>query len=159
MNLQKLNLLVKGTQKIKQLEPIRGSYYHIVLQREDVLNFPRGKSTRLICELDGKLYFQCGLSHVGDGNFFIITSLDRLKEIDKGLGLEVDYKIYEDPNPLGVDTPEVLKVLLEQDESLANIYNGLTDGKKRSVIFGMIKIKNIDKQVAKAIKLIESYKK
>jgi uncharacterized protein YdeI (YjbR/CyaY-like superfamily) len=40
-----------------------------------------------------------------------------------------------------------LTVLLMQDETLRDIYDKITDGKKRALIFSIIKIKDIDKQV------------
>jgi uncharacterized protein YdeI (YjbR/CyaY-like superfamily) len=53
-----------------------------------------------------------------------------------------------------VEMPEVLEVILEQDETVKAIFESLTMGKKRNVIFQMNKIKDIDKQVQKTIKLI-----
>jgi uncharacterized protein YdeI (YjbR/CyaY-like superfamily) len=34
-----------------------------------------------------------------------------------------------------------------QDENLKDIYDKITDGKKRALIFSILKIKDIDKQV------------
>ena len=55
--------------------------------------------------------------------------------------------------------PEVLEVLLEQDKELSNKFESLSMGKKRHVIHSIIKIKNIDKQVEKAMKMIELHTK
>ena len=60
-----------------------------------------------------------------------------------------------DPNPLGVEEPEVLTVLLNQDSMAKEQYDQLTDGKKRSLIFSLLKTKNIDFQVHKILQFLE----
>lgn len=50
--------------------------------------------------------------------------------------------------------PEVLEAVLEQDENVKATFESLTLGKMRNVIHQINKIKDIDKQVQKTIKLI-----
>ena len=91
---------------------------------------------------------------MGDGNFFIILSSGNLKIVQKRLGDKIHFKLNEDPNPLGVDMPEILDAIIDQDEQLKDIFDSLTLGKKRNIIHQIIKIKDIDKQIQKSIKLI-----
>ena len=72
----------------------------------------------------------------------------------KKLGDKLHFELNEDPNPLGVDMPEILDAIIEQDEQLKDIFDSLTLGKKRNIIHQIIKIKDIDKQIQKSIKLI-----
>lgn len=141
-------------QEIKQLEKRKGGYFYIQLLSSIVNEFPNKRSTRLICTIDEKLDFQCGLNHLGDGNYFIIISGKHLKAIDKQIGDKIKLVIQEDPNPLGVDMPEILEVILEQDHEIKIIFDGLTLGKKRSIIHQINRIKDIDKQIQKVIQLI-----
>ena len=136
-----------GEQAIGQLEKIKGGYLYLMIKADIINQFERKRHTRLVCHLDEKISYQCGLNHLGDGNFFIIIAGKCLEQLGKKLGSLVYFRIEEDPNPLGVDVPEVLTVLLAQDESLSEIYDKITDGKKRALIFSIIKIKDIDKQV------------
>jgi hypothetical protein len=136
-----------GEQPIGQLEKIKGGYYYLKIDAEIVNQFEKKRHTRMICHLDEKLSFRCGLNHLGDGNFFIIVSGKILEQLNKKLGSKIYYKIEEDPDQLGVEVPEVLSTVLEQDEELKDIYNKITDGKKRSLIYTILKTKNIDKQV------------
>lgn len=73
----------------------------------------------------------------------------------KELGDTVEYKIEKDPDQLGVDMPKVLTVFLEQEPESKQIFDHLTDGKKRSLIYGILKIKDIDSQVQKIRAFIE----
>ena len=142
-------------QKIKQLEKRRGGYFYLKILASVVDQFPNKRKTRFLCTLDGQLTYQCGLNHLGDGNFFIIVSGKNLKAIKKNLGDKVSFKLQEDPNPLGVKMPEVLEVLLSQDEQLNSKFEKLSMGNKRHVIHSIIRIKDIDLQIAKAVEKIE----
>jgi uncharacterized protein YdeI (YjbR/CyaY-like superfamily) len=51
--------------------------------------------------------------------------------------------------------PEVLKVLLAQDEVVERIWNKLTDGRKRTICHSTMRIKNIDLQVERALEFFE----
>ncbi|WP_299532521.1 DUF1905 domain-containing protein [Ulvibacterium sp.] len=144
-----------GRQTIKQLEKRKGGYHYIRISSSIIDSFERKRKTRLICTLDSMISYRCGLNHLGDGNYFIIISGKYLKELGKGLGEEVTWKIEEDPDPLGVEIPEVLAVFLTQDTHANEIFQKLTDGKKRSLIYSIIKIKDFDSQVRTIIDFLE----
>lgn len=144
----------KGRQTIGQLEARKGGYFFLKIDAQKVETFPKGRHTRLICTLQDELNFQCGLNHLGDGNFFVILSGKNLKQLGKGLGDEIAFTLAEDPNPLGVEMPETLSSLLAQDEELKGKFDALTDGKRRSIIHQISRIKNLDLQVARTIELI-----
>ncbi|HMO41453.1 MAG TPA: YdeI/OmpD-associated family protein [Saprospiraceae bacterium] len=137
----------ESEQAIGQLEKIKGGYYYLRIEAEIIDQFERKRHTRLVCHLDNKINFQCGLNHLGDSNFFIIVAGKYLEQLGKKVGSTVSFKIEEDPNPLGVEVPEVLTVLLDQDENLKAVYDKITDGKKRALIFSILKVKDINKQV------------
>ena len=145
----------RGAQTIQQLEKRRGGYFYLKILATVVDQFANKRKTRFLCTLDGKLTYQCGLNHFGDGNFFIIISGKNIRSIGKSLGDKVSFELREDPNPLGVEMPEVLEVLLSQDEQLNSKFQKLSLGNKRHVIHSIIKIKDIDLQIAKAVESIE----
>ena len=142
-------------QVIHQLEKRKGGYYYLKIAAETVEQFEKKRHTRLRCNIDGLLEYSCGLNHYGDGNYFIILSGKNLKKLGKELHEEVSFEIFEDPNPLGVEVPEVLEVLLVQDEAAKATYDKLTDGRKRSLIHSIKPIKDLDKQVDKILKFLE----
>ena len=144
----------KSEQIIGQLEKRKGGYFFLKVEAEIINQFENKRQTRFLCTLQKSVTFQCGLNHLGDGNFFIILSTKNLQTVNKKLGDNIHYELNEDPNPLGVEMPEVLEAILEQDESIKATFDTLTLGKKRNVIHQINKIKNIDKQVQKTIKLI-----
>lgn len=143
------------TQPIRQLEKKRGGYFYLQIEAELVEKFPRKRSTRLICILEKEYSFSCGLNHLGDGNFFLILAKKYLDKLNKELGDPISFEIQEDPNPLGVEIPEALLALLEQDPDAKQIFEKITDGKKRSLIYSIIKLKDVDKQIQKSIQFLE----
>ncbi len=146
----------EGIQKIQQLEKRKGGYFFLQLDAETVNQFERKKATRLICTLDDKVSFRCGLNHLGDGNFYIIVATKHLNGLGKQLGDTISFKVDKDPDPLGVEMPEVLEVFLEQDDESKMIFDKLTDGKKRSLIYSINKVKNIDTQVRNIMSFLDA---
>ena len=148
----------KSEQIIGQLEKRKGGYFYLKIEAEIINQFKNKRQTRFICTLEKNLSFQCGLNRLGDGNFFIILSTKNLQTLNKNLGEIINFELNEDPNPLGVEMPEVLEAILEQDETLKATFESLTLGKKRNVIHQIIKIKGIDKQIEKTTNLINEAK-
>ena len=116
----------KSEQIIQQLEKRKGGYFFLKIDAEIVNQFKNKRQTRFLCTLEKSLTFQCGLNHFGDGNFFIILSTKNLQKTNKKLGDKINYELNEDPNPLGVEMPEVLNAIFEQDENIKVIFESLT---------------------------------
>ncbi|EDP94846.1 YdeI/OmpD-associated family protein [Kordia algicida OT-1] len=145
-------MFFEGTQHLQK----RGSYYHLEVSAAIVNQFEKKRATRLICTIDDKVKIQCGLNHLGNGDFYIMLAKRYIKEIGKEAGELLSYRLEEDPNPLGVDIPEVLEVFLAQDPEGKAIFDKLTDGRKRTLIFSVLRIKNVDKQVETILKFLQT---
>lgn len=140
------------TQTIRQLEGHKGGYSYLVVPATAVQTFPKPREVRFVCTIDKQFTIQCGLNHLGDGNYFVIVSSKQMKVMGKQVGETVRFTLQQDPDPLGVPMPEVLEALLEQDEALKAQFGALTMGKKRMVIHAMNRVKDLDKQINTAIK-------
>ncbi len=136
-------MIHKGTQTIKK----SGSYYHLEVAAEIVNQLEKKHKARLICTIDDMVSLNCGLNHLGNGNYYIMVAKRYIKPLKKDKGDLISYTLQEDPNPLGIAIPEVLEVFLAQDEDGKVIFDQLTDGRKRTLIFSVLRIKNIDKQI------------
>jgi Domain of unknown function (DUF1905) len=141
-------------QIIDQLEKKKGGYYFLKIDGEIVNQFVKKRNTRMVCFLDEKIKFRCGLNHMGDGNFFVIVAGKYLEQLNKKVGSLIHFKIEEDPDQLGVEMPAILEAILSQDEDLKNIFDTITDGKKRSLIYSILKTKDIDKKVQTSIEFL-----
>ncbi len=137
------------TQAVQKLSPNKGAYYFLKVDAEIVNHFDKKGKTRLLCNLEDSISFSCGLNHFGDGHFYIILAGRYIKQLKKEIGETISFEICEHPSPLGVEVPEVLTVFLEQDPEAKEVYDTLTDGRKRTLIFSIARVKNIDKQIEK----------
>jgi hypothetical protein len=135
------------TQTVQKLSERRGSYYFLKIPAEVVDQLEKGKATRLLCTVEDTVSYSCGLNQYGDGNYFIILASRYVKKLNKDIGDPISFEIQQHPNPLGVDVPEVLEVFLAQDPEAKAIYDSFTDGKKRTLIFAISRVKNIDLQI------------
>ena len=140
--------------KVQLLDPRKGGYHYLFVDKEVVAQFPKQNKTRLQCTINDYT-FPCGLNHLGNGHFFVILGKEKMKKSGALLNELVQFTLAVDPNPLGVEEPEVLSVLLDQDRFAKKQYNQLTDGKKRSLIFTLQKTKNLDLQVQKIVSFLE----
>jgi hypothetical protein len=145
-------MIYQGTQPLQK----RGSYYHLEITAEIVNQMEKKRATRLICTIDDHVVLRCGLNHLGNGDFYIMLAKRYIKEIGKEAGEMISYTLEEDPNPLGVEIPEVLEAYLAQDPDAATIFEKLTDGRKRTLIFSILRIKNVDKQVESILKFLQT---
>lgn len=151
-------LITEGSQQIRQLEKRKGGYFYLEIPADVVNALENKKNTRVICHLNAEISYRCGFNHLGDGNYYLIVAGKILKQLAIAPNESVNYAIYLDPDQLGVEVPEVLAVFLEQDEEANNTYESLTNGKKRSLIYSIAKIKDIDKQVNTIISFLGSVK-
>jgi len=135
--------------KFKQsIQKVANSHHYVHLDSKIVDEFEKREKTRLLCVVDNTVSYSCQIKKKGE-TYFIMISASNLKKLKKKVGDEVEFEICQHPNPLGVDVPEVLEVFLSQDPEAQAIYNTFTDGKKRTLIFAISRVKNIDLQVQK----------
>lgn len=67
-------------------------------------------------------------------------------------------QLIEDTTKYGVEMPEELSAVLETDPEAAELFEGFTSGKKRSLIYQILRIKNVQKRVDKALLLADNIK-
>ena len=146
------------TEEIRQFDEHSGGYGYLFVPADVVRQFPKQKKTRLICTIEGEHAFACGLNHLGDGNFFIYVAKARLKALGKRVGERVRFEIHEDPNPLGAEIPEVIEAVLDEDEAARETFEKMTDGRKRTLIHMVNRIKNVDRQIEKIFAFLEEHR-
>ncbi|MDY8137365.1 YdeI/OmpD-associated family protein [Aquimarina sp. 2201CG5-10] len=93
------------------------------------------------------------------GNYHITFN----KENQKKLGVfDNDYfnvQLSEDTSKYGVEMPEEFEAVLLSDYEAFEIFEALTAGKKRSLIYYILKIKNSQTRIDKALIITENLKR
>ena len=89
----------------------------------------------------------------------MMFSKQKQKELGLSLGDEFEMQLFEDTSKYGVDMPEELEAVLMSDYEAYQIFESLTAGKKRSFIYGVLRFKNSQQKIDKALILCENLKR
>lgn len=108
----------------------------------------------------GSISFYAALKKDRDsGDYRIMFS----KRLQKELGIfQNDYfeiQLFEDTSKYGVDMPEELEAVLVSDDEAYRLFESFTVGKQRSIIYAILRIKNTQSRVDKALLLCENLKR
>ena len=85
------------------------------------------------------------------------------KRLQKELGVfqndYFDMQLFEDDSKYGVDMPSELDEVLKTDYEAYQIFENLTRGKQRSIIYSIIRYKNSQTKIDKALVLCQNLKR
>lgn len=151
-----MEVLAKFNTYLEMLDPMRGGYRCVMYDKAMIDTFPKKSKTRIILDIDdGNIQIQAGIQSFGGGKYFSMIGKTKLGGHTYEQGQAISVTVYLDPNPLGVEIPEVVEALLEQDQLIKRTWEKLTDGRKRTICHTVYRIKNIDKQVDKCLEFFE----
>lgn len=114
---------------------------------------------RLICTVNKKITYQCGLMALGKGSGYITISGKRMKELGVTINDEVSVSLVPDDSKYGVEMPEELGELLNQDPEGDQRFKALVVSKQRYIIHHVLGVKSSRLRIERAILLIENLKK
>ena len=126
-----MKLLHSDTSFIDRMFP--NMPHHVVcISNEVVANFPKRARTRVVLRINGLGDIQCGLNSHSPGIRCMMVSKAHMKSLGLMAGAKVAIEIYKDPNPLGLEIPEV-RLVLDQDPIMAEVWARMTVGRKRTI--------------------------
>ncbi|MBT8261182.1 MAG: YdeI/OmpD-associated family protein [Bacteroidia bacterium] len=99
-----------------------------------------------------------GALHLNKGNFVISFGKRYQKELGVGFNDYFDLQLAEDTSKYGVEMPEELSAVLESDPMAADVFEDFTDGKKRSLIYYVLRFKNSQTRIDKSLIIAENMK-
>lgn len=144
--------------KIHHLEHLAGTRY-LLVPNEIVEKLGGSFSIRLWCTVDEKVKWQCGLVALGTGDAYISINAQRIKQLKgkEGQSFIVDLEI--DDSEYGLEVPEELKELLDQDDEGNRRFNLLVAGKRRFIIRHITAVKSSQLRLERAVTLIKNLKR
>lgn len=137
------------SQNIQKIDTKMGTYHTLIIPKRVVNTFSKKHKSRVRIVLPNSSVISCALKPMNIGDYYVYFSKREMQKLKCKEGDEITFSVMEHPNALGVDIPEVLDVFLEQDMEAKAIYDTLTDGRKRTLVFSILRIKDIDKQIEK----------
>lgn len=131
--------------------------YHFPVPIVVADNFIEGNDRRIVCKINNAIQIQGALMPYSEG-YFILINQDLIKKLQLSIGDNVNLEIEKDKSEFGLPMPDSFRTLLDQDSESTAFFNKLTPGKKRSLIYLVGKVKNIDSQLNKGLAIVDHLK-
>lgn len=131
--------------------------YHFPVSASEGQSFVEGNDRRVICQINDRYTVRSALMPAG-GAFFILANKSLIQQLGLSEGEEVTLRLEKDTSEYGMDIPETLRTLLEQDDDGRKYFDALTPGRQRSLIYIVAKVKSMDSQLNKALAIIDHLK-
>ncbi len=113
---------------------------------------------RIICTLNNVMTFHCGILPKKTFHYIMLNK-ERIKSLNLKINDEVSVEIFPDKSEFGFEICEELQEVLFSDPDGNSLFEKLTSGKKRSVIYLISKTKNLQIRIEKSFVAIEHLKR
>jgi len=133
-----------------------GSGMHFIKLPEDCDTSKLDK--RVLCKVNSKLTFHCALMHKKEGGYYINIGSKILKTLKLKLGDSIEFELMKDDSEFQFEYPEELREVLETDIDAKKIFDQLTAGNKRGLIYLVTQVKSIDKKIERSLTIAEKLK-
>jgi hypothetical protein len=131
-----------------------GGMNYVLVPAEIRQQFYTKGPARVVATIGSLEPFQCGLMPMRTGEGFLIVNNERQKKLNLSEGDEVVVSITADTSEYGAPMPEELEAILEQDPEAKAIFDGLTAGKKRAVMYAVNRAKGVEARIEIAVKAL-----
>ena len=148
--------------KSKPFEVTLANKQSIVLPEMPITEFIEGghKRIKVLATFENKtIEFYAALKKEKTGIFRIYFSKAKQKELDVFMNDYFELQVFEDTSKYGVEMSEELEAVLLSDYEAYTIFEGLTPGKQRSIIYAISRYKSPQLRVDKALLLTENLKR
>ena len=137
--------------------------YNIFIPNEVFTPFADKKMSRVKVEVTSEIkkieFYAAVKIDKKSGDFKMMFSKQKQKELNLSLGDEFEIQLFEDTSKYGVDVPEELEEIFLTDYEAYKIFESLTKGKQRSIIYGVLRYKTSQQKIDKALIMCENLKR
>ena len=134
----------------------------VILPQESIKKFIEGKHKRVKVNAtfeDKSIEFHAQLKYGKNGLHRIYFSKAKQKELGLFMNDYFTLQIFEDTSKYGVEMSEELEAVLHSDYEAFTIFEDLTPGKQRSIIYAISRYKSSQMRVDKSILLCNNLKR
>ncbi len=130
-------------------------YHHVIIPNDVVAMFDALPSKRrVLCTLNDEITIHSSLIPDGKGQFFIILNKQVRDKLFLREGSIVQVSLLPDESEYGMPMPDEFRECLYQDPEGEKVFEALTPGKKRSLIYVVSKVKSPNLRMRKAIVIV-----
>jgi hypothetical protein len=134
-------------------------HFHIKVDKKIATKVTTKESRRVVCTLQQTMSFQGALMPDGNGHFFINVNNELRKKLKLNEFDNVHVSFVPDTSKYGLPLPVEFEELLKQDLAGSDVFESLTDGKKRTLLFIIAKPKSPDLRIRNGIAVLEHLKR
>lgn len=131
--------------------------YHLEIPPEIAQPF-LGGDRRVICTLPNGEVVHCALMPRGDNRWYIFLNKKLRAQLQANEGDLLSIELQKDESKYGLPVPEELQVLWDQDPEGFAIFESLSPGKQRTLIYWTGTVKNPDKRLTRALVMMNHVK-
>ncbi len=106
---------------------------------------------------DNSLTFH-GALHKVKGRYMISFGKRYQKDLGVSASSFFELQLFEDTTEYGVEMPEEFQAVLDSDPEAADIFSSFSDGKKRTLIYFVLRFKNSQTRIDKSLIIAENIK-
>jgi hypothetical protein len=139
---------------LEQFEDTRVYNCYVSVSEKIASQYIEGSNRRIKCIIADKINIQSSLMPWPEG-YFILINQNIIKSLNLRIGDSFSLKIEKDTSEYGMEMPEELQVLLDQDEEGNRLFHELTSGKMRNLIYIVSKVKNTNSRLNKSLAIID----
>lgn len=134
-----------------------GMHYAQILNSK-ALEFLNSGHKRVIVDINKSTKLHCSLMHSNQVGYFIYLGSKVLNKLKLKESDIVTIDIQKDNSEYQFEYPEEFEEVLNTDLDAMQIFNTLTDGNKRSLIYLITRVKSVNKRIERSLKIAEHLK-
>jgi Bacteriocin-protection, YdeI or OmpD-Associated/Domain of unknown function (DUF1905) len=142
---------------MNKIEKFSNGMHYVMVDENIVKSFIIKGSKRAICSIDSE-NFHCAFMPKKEGGYFINLGSVICKKLNLKEGDSLTLSFAEDNSELQFEMPEEFSEVLYQDPDTDAIFQALTDGNKRGLIYVITLVKSSEKRIERALKVAEKLK-
>lgn len=149
---------MKFTSQINRFDEIYTTFHITIsnkIYNEIILE---AKNKRIICTINSNYKFHCALLSKKTF-YFILLNKEVCKKYNYQINDSVELEIIADKSKYGMEISEEFQEVLFSDPDGETMFEKLTDGKKRSLIYLTSKVKNSQSRIEKSFVILEHLKR
>jgi Bacteriocin-protection, YdeI or OmpD-Associated/Domain of unknown function (DUF1905) len=131
---------------------------HFTMVEDSIVQlYAEKKSKRAICIIENTR-FHCAFMPKKEGGYFINLGSKICKELNLKVGSQVALTFEEDTSDFQFEMPEEFAEVLALDPDADTVFQNLSDGNKRGLIYLVTLLKTSEKRIERALKVAEKLK-
>lgn len=132
--------------------------HYIAIDSLTVSLLTKDGNKRVICKLNDQLEIHCAIMYKKDGGHFINIGSAICKKLNIKEGSKLTAVFSIDNSEYQFEMPEELQEVLNTDFEADEVFQSLTKGNQRSLIYLVSQVKSSEKRIERALKIVENLK-